>query len=178
MEDKLHTYFSENDFDILEPHSGHIDRFQRKLALQQQNKPKKTSWKWLSVAASIVLLLGFYLGSIQKDDASVLTKVSPKMAEAENFFVSTINQELKEIEKFRTLETEVLIEDTLDQIEELEEQYKIFIEELKSNENKKQIIKGIIANYQQRLTLLEELLSQLEGSENNNNFEIKYDEII
>ncbi|CAL2104256.1 conserved protein of unknown function [Tenacibaculum sp. 190130A14a] len=177
MEDKLHTYFSENDFDILEPHSGHIDRFQRKLEQQQKNT-KKTSWRWLSVAASVILLLGFYLGSIQKTETFDLTTVSPKMAEAESFFVSTINQELKEIEKYRTIETEVLIEDTLDQIEELEEQYKAFIIDLKSNENKKQIIKGIIANYQQRLTLLEELLSQLENNENPNNFEINYDEVI
>lgn len=177
MEDKLHTYFSETDFDILEPHSGHFDRFQRKLELQQ-NKTKKTSWKWLSIAASVILLLGFYLGNIQGKESYDLRNVSPKMAEAENFFVSTINQELKEIEKYRTIETEVLIEDTLDQIEELEEQHKLFINELKSNANKKQIIKGIIANYQQRLTLLEELLSQLENKENPNNFEIKYNEII
>ena len=29
MEDKLHQYFSDNDFDIQEPHSNHLDRFER-----------------------------------------------------------------------------------------------------------------------------------------------------
>ena len=176
MKDKLHDFFEENDFDILEPHSGHLHRFQRKLDLH--NKPKKNSWLWLSAAASVVLLLGFYLGNLQQNNTYDLANVSPKMAEAQNFFVSTINQELKEIEKFRTVETEVLIEDTLDQIEELEEQYKIFLTELKNNENKRQVIKGMIANYQQRLTLLENLLNTLENQENPSNFEITYNEII
>ena len=39
MEDKLHQFFKENDFDVFEPHQGHLNRFERKL---QQPKKKKT----------------------------------------------------------------------------------------------------------------------------------------
>ena len=28
MEDKLHTFFSENEFDFHEPHAGHMKRFE------------------------------------------------------------------------------------------------------------------------------------------------------
>ena len=31
MENKLHEFFSENEFDFNEPHSGHLERFERKL---------------------------------------------------------------------------------------------------------------------------------------------------
>jgi cytoskeletal protein RodZ len=60
MEDNLQQFFSENDFDLQEPHSGHLARFERKL--NQPKKTNNTSWKWLSVAASVVLIFGFWLG--------------------------------------------------------------------------------------------------------------------
>ena len=31
MENKLHQFFSENDFDIHEPQSGHLNRFEKKF---------------------------------------------------------------------------------------------------------------------------------------------------
>ena len=175
MANDLESFFNTNDFDIHEPHSGHLERFKRKL-----NHPKKKSsvpWHWLSIAASIILVLGFYLGQLQKTDIS-LTKIAPNMAETESYFMITIKQELKEIEKHRNIETETLIEDALDEIEELEEQYQTFIKELSKNNNKKLMIQNLINNYQQRLTVLENLLTKLEYQRNPTKFELKYDEII
>ncbi|TVZ55390.1 hypothetical protein OD91_0637 [Lutibacter sp. Hel_I_33_5] len=162
MEDKLHQFFSDNNFDNNEPHSGHLDRFQRKL--QQQNNPqKKTSWKWLSVAASVVLLIGFWLGNNnQQKDSLDLADVSPKMEEVQTYFVSTLHQELKEVEKFRSLETEEIIEHALERLEDLEDDYNAFTKELKNTENQKEIIYAMINNYQQRLEILEEVLKQIE----------------
>ncbi|CAL2080850.1 hypothetical protein [Tenacibaculum sp. 190524A02b] len=178
MADKLHNFFSDNDFDIHEPHSGHLDRFQRKL----QNSQKKSSypWKWMSIAASIVLVVGFYLGTtIQPTNKKFsLAGISPNMAETETFFISTIKQELKEIEKHRNIETEMLIEHALDEIEELEEKFQAFSKELQNSDNKRIIIKSLINNYQQRLNILEQLLVKLEYQKNPAKFELKNDEII
>ncbi len=176
MEDKLQSFFSDNDFDIHEPHSGHLDRFQRKL--EAPNKKKTISWKWMGAAASIILILGFYLGKFQTELPDSIAKFDPEMAETESFFVTTIRQELKEIERHRNIETESIIENALDEIEELEEQYQTFIKELSKNHNKRLIIKSLIDNYQQRLTVLENLLSKLEYQKNPAKFEINYDEII
>ncbi|WP_420553598.1 hypothetical protein [Tenacibaculum aiptasiae] len=176
MEDKLHQFFDENDFDIFEPHSGHSDRFQRKL--QQSKKNNKPTMFWMSIAASVILVLGFYLGSYQQKSVYDLADISPKMAEAQSFFVSTINQELKEIEQYRNIETESIIEDSLDEIEDLEDRYKILITELSKNDNKRQIIQKMINNYQQRLEILERLLLQLELQKNPAKLELKDDEII
>ncbi|MGG8494824.1 hypothetical protein ACQY1Q_00265 [Tenacibaculum sp. TC6] len=175
MANDLESFFKTNDFDIHEPHSGHLERFKRKL-----NLPKKKSpfpWQWLSIAASVILVLGFYLGQMQRTNIS-LTEIAPNMAETESFFMTTIKQELKEIEKHRNIETETLIEDALDEIEELEEQYQTFIKELSKNNNKKLMIQNLINNYQQRLTVLENLLTKLEYQRNPTKFELKYDEII
>ncbi|WBX72560.1 hypothetical protein PG913_06440 [Tenacibaculum pacificus] len=38
MEDKLHQFFDENDFDILEPHIGHSNRFSEKLKEAKKRK--------------------------------------------------------------------------------------------------------------------------------------------
>ncbi|WP_435262785.1 hypothetical protein [Tenacibaculum sp. nBUS_03] len=176
MTNKLHTFFHNNDFDIYEPNLGHLDRFQDKL--RPKRKKTLTSWKWISIAASVILILGLYLGNIQNTKSQYsLVGISPKMTEAEIFFVSTIKQELKEVEKHRSIETETLIEDALDKFEELEDKFKTFSKELLKNENKRYIIRKMINNYQQRLNILNELLTQLEHQKNTK-FEIKYDEII
>ncbi|MFK8060873.1 MAG: hypothetical protein AB8B78_12375 [Polaribacter sp.] len=168
MEDKLHNFFSENNFDLQEPNSGHLERFERKL-----NQPKKnniTSWKWLSVAASIVLVLGFWLGSSHQKRQLELADISPKMEEVQNYFVSTIHQELKNLEKNRNLETETIIENALDQLEDLEEEYSIFVKELTKNGKQRSIINAMIKNYQQRIDILENTLKQIDQIKNPNPF--------
>ncbi|MCG1036860.1 hypothetical protein [Polaribacter sargassicola] len=172
MEDKLNQFFSENEFDFLEPHSSHLDRFERKL--NKQKKVVKTSWKWLSVAASIILVLGFFLGSNHQKSQLDLADVSPKMEEVQTYFVSTINQELKTLEKNRNLDTESIIENALEELEELQEEYTDFVKELTKNGKQREIINAMIKNYQQRLLILENTLEQIEQIKNLN---IKKDEI-
>lgn len=160
MEDKLHDFFSENEFDFHEPHSGHMQRFEKRL--QGAQPQKRTSWRWMSVAASIVLLLGFYLGYNVQTAAPTLGGVSEKMEEVETYFVNTINFEIKELEKSRTLDTEEVIEKALERIEKLEDDYKAFIEELTNNGEQRQIIHEMIQNYQKRLDILQNTLQQIE----------------
>ncbi|NJN49932.1 MAG: DUF3379 domain-containing protein [Polaribacter sp.] len=65
MENKLHQYFTDAEFDLHEPEDGHFKRFEQKL---NQSKQKQTiNWKWLSVAASIVLVFTFWLGTKLKN---------------------------------------------------------------------------------------------------------------
>lgn len=165
MEDKLHSFFTENNFDTQEPHAGHIERFQKRLTTKSTSK---TSWKWMSIAASVVLILGFWLGSNHQKNQIDLADISPKMEEVQTYFVSTINQEIKELEQTRSLETETIIEQALDELQELEESYQIFVKDLTKNGQQKKIIGAMIANYQQRLEILENVLKQIEIIKNPN----------
>jgi hypothetical protein len=165
MEDKFEHFFSENDFDFQEPNAGHEKRFERKLNRQKQTH-KKTSWKWISVAASVVLVIGFWLGSNHQKSQIELADVSPKMEEVQNYFVTTINRELKTIEKNRSLNTETIIEKALDELEELEDNYSLFIKELNTTGNTTKIINAMIKNYQHRLQILEDVLQQIEQVKN------------
>ena len=77
MEDKFDNFFSETDFDFQEPHVGHKNRFERKL--NQSKKTTKISWKWLSVAASVFLVLGFWLGNTHQKKQLKLADTIPKI---------------------------------------------------------------------------------------------------
>lgn len=163
MEDKLQDYFSNQDFDFHEPHSGHMERFQRKL-----NRPKKRqlNWQWMSVAASLVLGFTFWLGTFTQKQTIDMADISPKMKEVQNYFVSTIYQELQTIEKSRSLETETIIEEALDAIEDLEEDYNVFVKELNNNGDQRKLLNAMVKNYQQRLEILENLLKQIDQIKN------------
>jgi hypothetical protein len=169
MEDKLHDFFSENDFDFHEPHSGHMQRFERRLQGTQQKQ--RLPWKWMSIAASIILALGIFIGQSGKEEAPTLSDVSSKMAEVENYFVNTINFEVREIEKSRSLDTEEVIEQALEKIEKLEDDYKTFIEELSNNGKQERIIHRMIENYQKRLEILQNTLIQIELIKNQKTFD-------
>lgn len=164
MEDKLHTFFNENDFDFQEPHQGHLERFERKLNAEKNEQ--KFSWKWLSVAASVVLIIGFYLGSNHQKNQMDLADVSPKMEEVQDYFVRTINHELRTLEQNRNLDTETVIEEALNELEDLEESYNMFLTELNKDGNQTKVINAMIKNYQQRLQVLENVLEQIEQIKN------------
>lgn len=159
MEDKLTRFFSESNFDFQTPDDGHLARFERKL--NQKETTQQFSWKWMSVAASVVLVLGFWLGSTHQKKQLELADVSPKMEEVQHYFVTTIQQELKNIEQNRSLDTETIIEQGLNQLEELEEDYNVFLADLNSNGNQTKIISAMIKNYQQRLEVLQNVLDQI-----------------
>ena len=84
------------------------------------------------------------------------------MAEVETYFVNTINFEIKELEKSRTLDTEEVIEKALERIEKLEDEYKAFMDELVNNGEQKKIIYEMIQNYQKRLDILQNTLEQID----------------
>lgn len=164
MEDKLHNFFSENEFDFQEPQSGHFQRFEKRL--KGGNSQRKTSWKWMSVAASVILMIGFAFGSMTNTEDLFGRVKTPKIQEVESFFVNTINVELQEIEKNRTLETEKIIENALDELEDLEEDYKRFLEELNNSGEQRSIINEMITNYQKRLDVLKNALVQIDQVKN------------
>jgi len=159
MEDKLQNFFLENDFNIEEPRKGHEARFEQRL--QGKKNRKSPSWKWLSVAASITLIIGFTLGSTFNTNL-VSPLASNNIQNVEGYFVKVIDEELKEIERNRSLETEDIIEEGLDSIEELEDEYKIFIQTLGAGADKVEVIKGMIDNYQKRLNILVNIIQQIE----------------
>ena len=168
MKDNLEKRFKElqGQFDIEEPTIGHFNRFEAKLARHSENKidlkwnPK--TWKWLAVAASVVLMVGLWLGSPTEQPGMQLAEVSPEMEDTQSFFVSTIEKELENINLQRDDSNKTIIDNALTHLEELEKEYNQLTLELDNSDQDKRIIYAMINNFQQRIEVLQTLLQQLD----------------
>lgn len=164
---ELDELFQNLNLDIAEPAKDHRERFQEKLDRQSKKKLKSSGiislWiPALSIAASFLvaffLLQGVLTG--QYDQLGGLASVSTEMANTQNFYSSVIKQELTNLEKEKSPETEKLIEDALNQLEILERDYENLKTDLMKSGNDKRVIYAMISNFQQRIDLLNQVLEK------------------
>ncbi len=158
-----------NDFDIESPGLNHTERFLNKLNKQGElqlvkvDKQRRRLWKPLiGVAASVMLLIALFIGSQQDESYRELANVSPKMAETEDFFTSTIAEELSKIENENAPEVQVLIQDTMARIKALEENYISLKKDLTESGDDSRVIYAMISNFQNRIDILQNTLEQIE----------------
>jgi hypothetical protein len=164
--------------------SNHNQNFQ-KLLMQEmhQEKPKKSSFKWLSIAASVVLLisLGIQLypskdrentndlkdtetSSAQKEIS--LGSISPEFNTIETYYTNSINLAISELEV--TENNKEVLEGYLNKIAELTQEYKSLTKELNTKGVNDDTIDALMSNLQLRLQLLQRLKKQLKELNNLN----------
>ena len=157
-----------NDFDVEEPSANHKQRFLNKLnkngALQlvKVDKQRRRLLKPLiGVAASIVLLITLFIGSNQNEVSRDLANVSPEMAQTQDFFTTTIAEELSKIENESSPETQSLIQDALKRMKVLEDDYNNLKNDLLESGDDNRVIYAMISNFQNRIDLLQNTLQQI-----------------
>ena len=167
--DNLNTVFEnlKNDFDIEVPNLNHQQRFLDKLNNQGKiatlEVPKRIFWKPLiSIAASVVLLVALFFGTQQEVSAKDLASISPEMAKTENFFTSTISNELAKLNGETSSETTGLVQDALKQLESLEIEYAFLKQDLADSGDDQRVIYAMISNFQNRIELLQNVLQNIE----------------
>lgn len=156
-------------FDLQDTPDGHQKRFLERLenADTAEVSEKKTIgrswWKPLSIAASILLLVSAGL-FFQKDEPveDGLASISPEMEQTQSFFVSAINQELETLKSFENEETKVLIDDTLERLQVLEDEYDFLKIDLVESGQDKRVIAAMISNFQNRIELLQQVIETIE----------------
>ncbi|MCF6224390.1 MAG: hypothetical protein L3J34_11770 [Flavobacteriaceae bacterium] len=170
MKDNIENIFEakRNNFDFEEPNIGHFNRFEAKLADQSIHAKKtiRTQWHWLAIAASVILVFGYWLGNNNDNTGLELADVSAKMEETQNFYAATIHKEIEQIQGQKTIENQVIINDAFDQLKILEDHYQQLKIELKESNEDKRVIFAMISNYQKRLEVLQNLVDQLEDFKN------------
>ncbi len=170
MENSFEDFFKSKreEFDFVEPKMGHFDRFRSKLNEDNEQESKKrnsTPWYLIAVAASILLVFGYWLGNSNSQPGLQLADVSPKMEETQNFYVSTIQREMTQIKSQRNESNQKIIDDAFQQLDLLELNYQKLTLELKESNADKRVIYAMIANFQNRLEVLQNLMDQLEEFE-------------
>lgn len=166
MKDHLDIKFKEleNKFDLEEPSIGHFDRFEARLNTRKSNPRSNiiTFISAISIAASVMLFVGIWIGSEYSNKGMELAGISTEMQETQSYFVNTIHKELETIENERDSTNEKVINDGLAQLNKLETQYTSLTLELKESTSDKRIIYAMISNFQQRIDVLQSILIQIE----------------
>jgi len=155
-------------FDIEDPKIGHENRFLDKLNASKGvvaiDKNKKAWWKPLSVAASIAVLCVVSIGLYQSESTveNQVAEISPEVSRTEFYFASLIEEQVNQLESKSTPETKKIIDDTMGQLQKLEQNYNQLEKDLIAGGNSKLILSAMITNFQTRIDLLEDVLEKIE----------------
>lgn len=178
----------ENTFRMEKDHEARfLARLDAELPEQNQSQ-RKTDYKWLKIAAAVIVLfgLGVYFFNASNPDipgpndqivdttdksgqvpSISLGDLSPDLKKIESYYVSNINLELSELDFSE--DNKELIDGYMEQLSELDNEYKALNNELNSLGPNDQTINALIKNLQLRLQLLQKLkskLNQLKSSKN------------
>lgn len=157
----------DNSFDVENPSLGHESRFLNKLKKQNNPKLKRVSaktniWKpFLGIAASLTILFAIFIGTQKNEESQDLASVSPKMAQTQDFFTASINEELKKLQEASAPEVQSIIQDALLRIKKLEENYETLKLDLKQSGEDNRVIYAMISNFQNRIDILQNTLEQI-----------------
>lgn len=152
-------------FNLEEPREGHKARFIEKLNASPAEQARGISWwKPLSIAASILLVVGLFLGpNLWNETEKVrIAEISPEISNSEFYFANIIEQQVKQLEGENSPETKKIIEDTLSQLALLELDYKKLEQELLKGGDNNIILRSMIQNFQTRIDLMQDVLAQIE----------------
>ncbi len=149
--------------------SNHAHRFENKLRKElHEEQPKRSNYKWLSIAASIALVISlainFYPKGEEEDPITTdknisLGSISPELNTLETYYTNSINLELSQLEI--TDENQEILDSYLNKIGELTTEYKTLTEELNTKGVNDETIDALISNLRLRLQLLQRLKKQL-----------------
>ena len=165
---------------------GHEKRFSERLE-KELPKQKKSLFFFLKIAASVLVLvsIGIYSyseykkespikttivdndDSVKEDNSISLGDLSPDLRKVENYYMANINFELSKLEISN--ENKIMVDDFMDRLSELNQEYKKLNTELNQIGPNDQTITALIKNLQLRLQLLyklKEKLNELKSSKN------------
>lgn len=159
-----------DDWNLEAPETGHENRFLERLQAQekvvsiQKKKSNGFTWKVLSIAASIAILvaIGFQVFKTENKIEQQVAEEPSQIQKTEFYFASLINEEIEKIQAEATPETKQIIADAMLQIKKLEKDHEKLEDDLANEGNSKQILNAMIINYQTRINLLQDVLTQIE----------------
>lgn len=158
---------------------GHEARFLQRLEAALPVRKRATSYAWLKIAASIVVVLsiaGLFIPNAIQDIApivavdaevettklekqSALAGISPEFKKVEDYYISSIKLELSTLTINAT--NKELIDNFMHQLAQLDLEYETLNTELMEVGANEQTVQALIDNLQLRLDLMMKLKSKL-----------------
>ena len=168
--DNLYQLFEnlKDEFDVEVPNLGHQQRFLSKLEAAKSNvieSPAKSFKLWkplMAIAATLLLCFSLITILNQQPASSDLASVSPEMSKTQDFFTSTIENELSKLNKERSPQTKALIDDAMKQLKTLETDYESLKKDLIVSGEDKRVIYAMISNFQNRIDVLQSVMQRID----------------
>lgn len=143
---------------------GHQERFNKRLEDKNQRGRLISLKTWLAVAASTVLGIGVWI-YIERSSLEIAHQLpdstAPEVAYASEYF----HQNLP-IDVARMDYQDETVTKFLQQIQELESEYKRLDSLYRVNISNELLIKGMVENFQYRLTIMQKIKSYIEVKKN------------
>jgi hypothetical protein len=155
---------------------GHDARFLQKLDKELPKKKHFRRFNFLSIAASVVVMLGLSYGAFQffqvatpditepivaeTSDLKSLGDVSPDFKKVEDYYLASINLELSKVKL--TAENKELFDGYIKRLKELNEEYQRLTIELNENGPNEETLDPLINNLKFRLNLVLRLKDKLQ----------------
>lgn len=139
----------------------------RNLEERRPSARIRPMWRALSVAASVVVLLG--VGAVigmyaykfaHPVQLPTLAEIAPEYAELERYYTSQVNNRLQELSRFDQAQT---VQPDLQQLDELYEELQKELDQAPKG-SEEQIIEAMIRNYQIKLDILERVLEKIQAN--------------
>jgi hypothetical protein len=177
MKDKLEKYIIENReaFDIYEPGEGVWAKIEKKI------RPKKSvNWRMIIGRAAAVILIfaaSYMVHDLLEGRNREISRTKtrkekelliPELREAEIYYSALINEKLQEIKPMFS-EDPMLEKEIKYDLNQLDSIYGKLKDDLRDNIANQEVIEAMIQNYRMRLSILEDVLSQLKPEEDDNN---------
>jgi septal ring factor EnvC (AmiA/AmiB activator) len=102
-----------------------------------------------------------FVFNASRETSRDLANVSPKMAETQDFFLVSINEELSKLQEEKSPETQQLIQDAMNRIKVLEKEYESLKEDLTESGDDSRVIYAMISNFQNRIDILKNTLEHI-----------------
>lgn len=159
----------EGHWDEHEPEDGHQIRFLDRLQPVAEKKKRSSLWPVLSVAATVLVMLGIFFiynntGTTNDSTSEALASISPEARKTQNYFASVIDIELAKIEKEQSPEAQKIVKDALFRMEKLEKDYEDLTKQLLKDGENDQLLNAMIINLQTRVSFLQEVMNQIKNT--------------
>ena len=172
MENQLDNLFNDIKFhmDTEEPAADHKALFLKRLHKNELvlKKPKTKVIvlhhfrSVMSIAASLLLLLGIFIGTSSDANSMELSKISEEMAHTEDYFKIAIELELEKINNNNNPDAQEILKSALSKLSELENDYNSLKKDLVNSGKDKRVIHAMVQNLQNRMDLLKNVQLQLD----------------
>lgn len=166
-EEKLDQLFAkfDSDWDVLAMPNNHESRFLNKLENTSIKRKKRNLYTTIAIAATLLVM--FSLSFFFKPEAKTnkLTFASKETKQADSIFTVLIKHELNKLKEKNSPRNQKIIADALQQMKILDNDYQKIINEIATNGENKQIIYAMISNLQTRISFLQNVLTQIEATE-------------